>query len=66
MAPKKEVKTKTAYSVKFDSNSANVIEELRKKPTGGLYVRNSIITDLVESNPKFIAMLKKINSKKRK
>ncbi len=56
---------KTAYSVKFDINTAKVIEELRKKPTGGLYVRNSIITDLVESNPKFIAMLNKINKSKK-
>lgn len=57
---------KKAFSVKFDPKTAQVIEELRIKPTGGKQVRNSVIENLVETNPNFVSKLAEINKRKTK
>jgi hypothetical protein len=61
-----ENESKIPFSVKFDKTTAGVIEELRKKPTGGKLVRNSVIENLIETNPTFIKKLSEINKEKKK
>ena len=66
MATKKKEGTENkGTSVKFGKITKDVIEELRTKPTGDKATQTAIITDLVETNPKFISKLNEMNKRKK-